>query len=350
MSLLGLRGGRSRRLILVAALAASAGLLAQPTAGAAPKPTLQQVKDQVDALHDQAEVATEKYNDTKEKIEGFKLQVSAAQQKVTEQQKAVTQAQQDLSSIAVDAYKAGDLATLSLFFDDDPDKYLAADGALVSISDRRRSAVEALKRQRQALVAGATDVEEQQQRLEQAMKDLQSDRAEILAKLSKAQSMLSQLTESERAQLGAQRAGAERTSLSDLGVKVPSSGRLTCGDVPISIPAGKAGKAVSYACAQIGAPYQWGGDGPKTFDCSGLTMMAWRAGGVSLPHLASDQAQEGTRVSRSQLQAGDLVFFHSPITHVAMYIGNGLMLHAPQTGDVVKIVPLRSDMVAAVHF
>jgi peptidoglycan DL-endopeptidase CwlO len=349
LSLLGERHGGSRRLALLVVVAVGAALSVQGPAGAAPRPTLKQVKDQVEALHEQAEVATEKYNDTKERIEGLKLQVSAAQQKVTEQERAVVQAQRDLSRIAVDAYKAGDLATLSLFFDDDPDKYLAAGGLMLSVGDRRATAVESLKRQRQALVAGSTDLEEQQQRFEQAMKDLQTGRTEVLAKLSKAQGLLSQLTEAERTQLGQQRTGAERTSLADLGVKVPASGQLTCQDVPISIPAGKAGKVLTYACAQIGDPYLWGADGPGSFDCSGLTMMAWKQAGVSLPHNAADQAGEGTPVTRSQLQAGDLVFFHSPISHVAIYIGNGLMLHAPSSGDKVKIVPLRSGMSAAVH-
>jgi cell wall-associated NlpC family hydrolase len=350
VSLLGQRGGRSSRPALLVMAVLSLGVWVQPGAAADPRPTLDQVRKQVDSLHEQAEAATEKYNDTREKIAGLQLQVSAAQLKVSEQQKAVAMAQTDLSSIAVDSYKAGDLATLSLFFNDDPDRYLAADGLVTSLADRRANAVESLKRQRQLLVGGMTDVQEQQQRLQQAMKDLQATRTDILAKLDDATATLGRLTEAERARLGQMRSGSERTSLADLGVKVPSSGRLGCADVPITIPAGKVGKVLSYACAQIGDPYHWGGDGPSSFDCSGLTMMAWKQAGVSLPHNAAAQASEGTRVSRSQLEAGDLVFFHSPISHVGIYIGNGLMLHAPQTGDVVKIVPMRSDMVSATRF
>jgi len=347
--LLGQHGSRPRRLTLIVVAALAAGAWVQPVAGAVARPTVDQVRHQVDDLHDQAETATEKYNDTREKIAGLQLQVSAAQLKVTEQQKAVDQARHDLSSVAVDTYKAGDLATLSLFFDDDPDKYLAADGLFLSLGDRRVAAVDAVKRQRQAYLGALTDVQEQQQRLQQAMTDLQTTRSQVLAKLADATALLGQLTDTERQQLGQQRAGADRTSLADLGVAVPKSGHLTCADVPISIPAGKAGAVVKFACAQVGDPYQWGADGPSRFDCSGLTMEAWKQAGVSLPHNAAAQAAEGTRVSRSQLQPGDLVFFHSPISHVAIYIGNGLMLHAPQTGDVVKIVPLRADMVTAVR-
>ena len=350
MFLLGHRGARPRRLVLLVVAAAAASAWVQPTAGAAPKPTLEQVRQRVDDLHDQAETATEKYNDTREKIAGLQLQVSAAQQKVAEMQKSVGAAQKDLSSVAVDTYKAGDLATLSLFFDDDPDKYLQASGLFVSLGDRRVAAVETLKRQRQSLVGGMTDVQEQQQRLQQALADLQSSRAEVLAKLADATALLGQLTDAERGQLGQLRANGDRTSLADLGVSVPKSGRLRCEDVPVPIPSGRAGKVVSYACAQVGDPYVWAADGPGSFDCSGLTLMAWKQAGVSLPHNAASQAAEGTSVTRSQLQPGDLIFFHRPISHVAIYIGNGLMIHAPQTGDVVKIVPLRADMVAAVHY
>ena len=95
--------------------------------------------------------------------------------------------------------------------------------------------------------------------------------------------------------------------------------------------------AVDTAMAQRGKPYVWAADGPGSFDCSGLTMYAYGAAGIGLPHSAAMQSQMGQPVSRSQLQPGDLVFFYSPVSHVGIYIGNGEMVHAPTTGDVVKI-------------
>ena len=95
--------------------------------------------------------------------------------------------------------------------------------------------------------------------------------------------------------------------------------------------------AVDTALAQRGKPYVWAADGPGSFDCSGLTMYAYGAAGIGLPHSAAMQSQMGQPVSRSQLQPGDLVFFYSPVSHVGIYIGNGEMVHAPTTGDVVKI-------------
>jgi cell wall-associated NlpC family hydrolase len=98
--------------------------------------------------------------------------------------------------------------------------------------------------------------------------------------------------------------------------------------------------AVDTALAQLGDPYVWGGSGPDVFDCSGLTMYAYAAAGVYLPHSSNMQSTLGTAVSYYDLQPGDLVFFYSPVSHVAMYIGNGQIVTAPHTGDVVKITEL----------
>lgn len=99
-------------------------------------------------------------------------------------------------------------------------------------------------------------------------------------------------------------------------------------------------RAVQFALNQVGEPYYYGAAGPSSWDCSGLTMMAWRAGGVSLPHSAAAQYSYGTHVSRTQLQPGDLIFFYQPIGHVTIYIGDGMMVSAPQSGENVSVVPL----------
>jgi cell wall-associated NlpC family hydrolase len=94
---------------------------------------------------------------------------------------------------------------------------------------------------------------------------------------------------------------------------------------------------VSAAASVLGVPYQWGGSDPSTgFDCSGLTMWAWAHGGVSLPHSSAMQYAAVPHVDRSQLQPGDLVFFYSPISHVGIYVGGGMMIDAPHTGGFVE--------------
>ena len=111
-----------------------------------------------------------------------------------------------------------------------------------------------------------------------------------------------------------------------------------------------ANKAIAYARAQLGKPYQWGGAGPDSFDCSGLTMMAWEQAGVYFPHLAQDQYDMTQPISISQALPGDLIFFGTPsnVYHVGLYIGNGQMIDAPETGQTVSIQSIYwSDLLGA---
>ncbi|HKT02625.1 MAG TPA: C40 family peptidase, partial [Rugosimonospora sp.] len=109
--------------------------------------------------------------------------------------------------------------------------------------------------------------------------------------------------------------------------------------VPVSAP-GSAGQAVAFALAQLGKAYVWGAAGPGTYDCSGLTMAAWRAAGVSLPHNAAQQWRSVAHVTRAELRPGDLIFYYGDIHHVALYLGGGRMVHAPTQGLNVMISPV----------
>jgi cell wall-associated NlpC family hydrolase len=107
------------------------------------------------------------------------------------------------------------------------------------------------------------------------------------------------------------------------------------------IPGNSVGvQALRFALTKRGDPYVWGGGGPNVFDCSGLVMWAYAQVGISLPHFTGDQWNSGQHISRSQLEPGDLVFFFPDISHVGMYVGNGLMLDAPTFGQPVQIQPI----------
>jgi peptidoglycan DL-endopeptidase CwlO len=99
-------------------------------------------------------------------------------------------------------------------------------------------------------------------------------------------------------------------------------------------------QALRWALSRLGDMYVWGGSGPSVFDCSGLVMWAYAQVGISLEHYTGDQWNEGEHISRSQLEPGDLVFFFADISHVGMYIGNGLMVDAPTFGQPVQIQPV----------
>jgi cell wall-associated NlpC family hydrolase len=108
----------------------------------------------------------------------------------------------------------------------------------------------------------------------------------------------------------------------------------------VAAPTAAAQIAVNTALAQVGKPYVWGAAGPNSYDCSGLAEYAYAAAGVALPHSSSMQSTMGVPVSEAALQPGDLVFFYSPVSHVAMYIGNGQIVQASTYGQPVAVTQL----------
>jgi len=135
---------------------------------------------------------------------------------------------------------------------------------------------------------------------------------------------------------GSQPAPARAPAPAPAAVEAPAS-------APVSAPNGRASAAIATAMSRLGTPYRWGGTTPSGFDCSGLMLWSWASAGVSLPRTSGAQKAATQRISRDQLQPGDLVFSGSPVHHVGMYIGGGQMIHSPRTGDVTKISALRAD-------
>jgi cell wall-associated NlpC family hydrolase len=149
---------------------------------------------------------------------------------------------------------------------------------------------------------------------------LAAQKAEVAKQAAQYQADFDRLTAAERATVTAAVAGP--------ALQAPRN---------LPMPPGAAGAAIETALAQVGDRYNHGGSGPDVFDCSGLTSYAYAAAGIVLPHSSRAQSQLGTQVSRSELQAGDLVFFYSPISHVGLYIGNGMMVHARTYGSPVAV-------------
>ena len=328
------RVGFAAGVVAVTALLASGPVLQTSPASATKRFTVADAAKKVAALRDEAEQATESYNAQREQLKSLSVQLTAAQDRLTAQQNRVAAARLSLGRVLAETYKQGELEGLAVFLSDDPDAALEQTGVVATLGDRRASALQRLREEEATLVAAKDDLVRQQARITQTTETLQKLKDRVRARLADAQKQLADLQARERA-------AVERL------LNAGATG-VTCQRAGVEFT-GRAGKALRYACGQLGDPYVWAAAGPNSFDCSGLTMQAWDAAGISLPHNADAQSHFGTRIAPTQdaLKPGDLIFFHSPITHVGMYVGNGLYLHAPHTGTVVKIAKVPWGTVTA---
>lgn len=305
------------------------GLVVSPgTGNAAPRLDLDQAQRQVNALYHQAEQATERYDVARIAMRDAERGLAQAQRKSAAQQTTVSALQRTVGAFAADAYRnEGIDRTLQLVFSDDPSAFIDRAASLDALSSRQADALRKVVEARRELKASQVAAAQQLTVLEAQRKALATEKNNIQQALRAARAVLSRLQASDRAKFDrASRDGDPRDLLK--GLPLPTSDQ--------------AGRAVNFAVAQLGDRYVWSGDGPDTWDCSGLTMAAWRAAGVSLPHSSAEQYAEGHKISRADLQPGDLVFFYSPISHVGLYLGNGRMVHAPNPSRRVEVTSIDS--------
>lgn len=155
---------------------------------------------------------------------------------------------------------------------------------------------------------------------------------EVQAKLTNARKLLNSLTGAQRAQMEA----AQEREDAAAGVSVSAS--------TYNGPASGRGRtAIEFAYAQLGKPYEWGSTGPDSYDCSGLVGAAWRAAGVSLPRTVKQMYDAGRKVSKADVQPGDIIYWYNDNQHNGMYVGDGKAIHAPRTGKNIEIVPVDSS-------
>jgi cell wall-associated NlpC family hydrolase len=308
------------RLPLVAAAASAIGvglMVVLPVATAAPRATtadLEHLGTQVSRLDEQLNQAT---------IELGQLnrQLASAQRTAKVQFGSLDRIQRRIAVQAAAAYEGGGLGSVAaLLSGADTTTLLQKAETLNLLAEHDGDLLAAAKVEQR--IYGAAVAQVQRAKAAQAR-----EVAAIVKRRSQIEQKLNQL-ERVRSQVGDPRS-----------VALPS-------DLPT--PTGVAWDAVHTALAQLGKPYLWGASGPDSFDCSGLTMYSWAAAGVSLPHSAAAQYGGLPHLSQSALEPGDLVFFGSPIHHVGLYIGKGLMVAAPSSGRVVQVQKVfRSDYVGA---
>ncbi|MFY1635268.1 NlpC/P60 family protein [Solwaraspora sp. WMMB335] len=303
------------------AVAASAGLLLAGSPAQA-QPTVAQIEAQIDDVWAELEPTIERHNAVRQDLAGKKKQAEALGKKIQPLQIQIDLAMDRVSEFAARSYKGGSPSAINAILVSGQPTHLADQLELLDQFARRQ----------------ARDV--------QAVVDLKDKYAAQKAPLDE---LIGELTQTE-AQLAAKAKDidAEVDRLQELRLQAYGStntlGSLRPAPCPATYPGGAAGKAVTFACAQIGKPYVWGSAGPNSYDCSGLTSAAWRQGGVSLPHNAARQRQVMAYVDRSELRPGDLIFYYSGLSHVGMYVGDGWIVHAPQAGSPVQMRKIGSDV------
>ena len=294
-------------------------------------PTLAEIQVKVRQLEEDATSAAEGAQEAKVKIAVLTKTLTGIKQKAAVQGQNVSELSKSLGAIAIDQYKNGGLSqSLELLFSSDPTLYLSAAGSLDALTRRKSIQLNKFQAAEQRLNATTLTVEDKLALSAAAQKKYQAQARLAQSKLAEAERLLAQLKKEDRERLA-------RLAEEQENADQASSLEAAKGAQGVS---GRAGVALKYALKQIGDRYVFGADGLTTWDCSGLTMRAFQASGVSLPHSSAAQFRYGKLISRSNLKAGDLVFFGSPISHVGIYLGGGKMVHAPRSGSRVKVATM----------
>ncbi|MFD8969885.1 NlpC/P60 family protein [Streptomyces sp. NPDC059568] len=365
---------------LTTAALASVTLLSAQSANAAPaepRPSVEEVQKKVDDLYRQAGGATQQYNKAKEATEKQKRAVGRVLDEVAKRADKLNEARRTLGSFAAEQYREGGLTqTAALLFSDSPQAYFEQTQVMDRLADRQRGVLADYQAQQAAAAKERAEAAKSLESLTASQASLRTRKENVQKKLGAARALLSQLTAAEQERLAAlerkkeeearrkaeakakeearakaeAEAEAERTREQEQAAQPPATGTGTDSGAGTGSGTGtgtgsgssdsgyatKAAKVLAFARAQIGKPYVWGASGPSSYDCSGLTQAAWRAAGVELPRTTWEQVKVGTRVATGDLLPGDLVFFYDDISHVGIYIGDGMMIHAPKPGANVR--------------
>ena len=324
--------GLRRGIAVAAGLAVIAGLAAYGgIAGAAPQPTVGQVQarinqltSQFDRVSVQLDQASQQLSDAQSKLSQVRVHLNHADAQFQAAEASVAQA------AAAEFEDSGATSVAGVLTSGDPSVVLQQGSLLQEMSGQRTA-------QTQQLLADAGElagVEQQMQRTEDGISSLKSQ-------LTAQKNSLGHLLTTEKATLASLTVPQQQAVASN---SIGASGTTTASYTgPTST---QAEKAVAFAYAQLGKPYQWGATGPNSYDCSGLAQAAWAAAGVAIPRDTYEQWAALPHISSSAIQPGDLLYYDG-VGHVAIYVGNGYMIDAPQTGMDVEKIPMDTGWYAS---
>ena len=319
---------------VVLALAGVVGVLFSAVPAQAAPSTSAEAAELVAARGHELEVISEQFNEAREALTAQQAAAQAAAAQLDQATAALAAAKQQVRGIARSAWTGEGLSSFqALMTSDSADDFVDRMSTLQLVAGHQNGLLDAAAGANTAAAqaqAAALDAAAQAQT---TYDKVAAQQADLQKEIAEYQAVYDQLSTAER-RLAAEAAPVERASR--------STDREPAADGPVVASSDAAQIAVDTAMAQRGKPYVWAASGPGSYDCSGLTAYAYKAAGISLPHSSALQSRMGQAVSRADLQPGDLVFFYSPVSHVGIYIGNGQMVHAPTSGDVVKVASVDS--------
>lgn len=343
-----LRPGKRSVLVALTVVCAVTVLAAPGTAFAAPSPSpspstapssptpvsnkdLEDIRRRLEKLYHAAAVATDEYNAAEEAAERQSAEIVALAKKIVEGQERLAELKKRAGAAAAAQYRSGGLPDEArLMLSDDPQEFLDGAGRVLQGERAAKGLLTELTRTQQDLEQYAKDASAQWRKLEAGRKAKAAAKKKIKEQIAAAEQLESRLEKEEKERLAeleeeaahkAQTAWLDSGILNDLDTKASEQGR----------------KAVEYATAQLGKPYEWGAEGPETYDCSGLTSQAWASAGRGIPRTSQEQWKQLKRINIENMRPGDLIIYNDDASHVALYIGDGAIIHAPRPGRTVTI-------------
>ncbi|MFI9246913.1 NlpC/P60 family protein [Streptomyces sp. NPDC053086] len=310
-----------------------------PTTGGSPTPAptprpgkdLEEIREKLDTLYHDAAVATDAYNAAEEKAEKQSTEIVALAKKIDQGRQHLDRLTNQAGAAARDQYRTGGLSSTAQFLlSDDPGQFLDGAGRVLQGQQAATKLMAEMNRTQKELREYAADASARWKKLDANRKAKAAAKKKIEKQIDAAEKLESQLEKKEKerlAQLEREAADKAQTAWLDTGALKDVGGKASV----------QGEKAVKYATEQLGKPYVWGAEGPDSFDCSGLTSQAWATAGHAVPRTSQEQWKQLPHVDVKDMRPGDLIIYFGDASHVAMYIGDGAIIHAPRPGRTVTI-------------
>lgn len=283
------------------------------------------IQAEIDEAWDELRPVIEEHNATRIELKAKRKAADKLEEKMKPLEEELESAQAEVAGVAVQSFKAGNVSAINaLLTTGSPLTFADQLSALDQFARSQRGTIDRAAEAKEAYDAEMADLQGLIDELTEMEEDLDARAEEIDAEIEKLEERYDEALAEQQTEATSDSGGS-------------SSGSGSC---PASDPGGAAGTAVNFACAQVGKPYAFGSAGPGSFDCSGLTSAAWAEAGVSLPHNAAQQRDTVAYVERSDLRPGDLVFYYSDLSHVAIYIGGNQIVQASNPNNPVNVASI----------